>query len=59
MLGRSLFALGRYGESVTAYSRAAQLLPNDPDVRGALLQLEEKARESRAHDQPGASNPQQ
>jgi cytochrome c-type biogenesis protein CcmH len=50
LLGRSLFVLGRYSESVMAYSRAAQLLPSDPDVRGALLQLEEKARESNAHE---------
>lgn len=54
LLGRSMLALQRYGDAVTAYSRAAQLLPNDAEVRGALLQLEERARESKAHDRPDA-----
>lgn len=53
MLGRSMMALKRWGDAVTAYSRASQLLPNDPEVRGALLQLEEKANESRAHERTG------
>ncbi|MEQ9640271.1 MAG: tetratricopeptide repeat protein [Alphaproteobacteria bacterium] len=59
MLGRSMMSLGRFGDAVTAYSRAAQLLPSDPEVRGALLQLEEKARESRAHEQPADDKPAQ
>ncbi len=59
MLGRSMMSLGRFRDAVTAYSRAAQLLPSDPEVRGALLQLEEKARESRAHEQPADDKPAQ
>src|SRR5690606_27828736 len=46
LLGRSMIALGRLGEAVAAYSRASQLLPNDPEVRGALLRLEEIARQA-------------
>jgi cytochrome c-type biogenesis protein CcmH len=32
MLGRSLGVLGRYGQAATAYSRAVELRPDDPDL---------------------------
>jgi cytochrome c-type biogenesis protein CcmH/NrfG len=38
-LGRSYMVLGRNGDAVSAYSQAAELLPNDADVRQALQQL--------------------
>ncbi len=39
MLGRSYHVLGRYREAVAAYSRAAELLPGDAQVRAALQEL--------------------
>lgn len=50
MLGRSMMAMGRLTEAVAAYSRASQLMPNDAEVRGALTQLQNLARERGAHD---------
>lgn len=38
-LGRSYMVMGRYNEAVSAYSSAAELLPNDKDVEQALQQL--------------------
>lgn len=51
MLGRSLMVMGRLIEAVAAYSRAAQIMPNDAEVRGALIQLQNMARERGAHDE--------
>lgn len=51
MLGRSMMAMGRLIEAVAAYSRAAQIMPNDAEVRGALIQLQNMARERGAHDE--------
>ena len=51
MLGRSMMAMGRLTEAVAAYSRASQIMPNDAEVRGALMQLQNLARERGAHDE--------
>lgn len=51
MLGRSFVAQGRYMEAVGAYSRAAQIDPRDPEVAGALKQLETIARDRGRHDE--------
>jgi cytochrome c-type biogenesis protein CcmH len=51
MLGRSYAAQGRYMEAVGVYSRAAQIDPRDPEVAGALKQLETIARERGRHDE--------
>lgn len=51
MLGRSFMALDRLKEAVGAWSRAAQLAPSDPDVRAALAQLMDLARQRGAHDE--------
>ncbi len=51
MLGRSMMAMGRLTEAVAAYSRASQIMPNDAEVRGALMQLQNMARERGAHDE--------
>ena len=51
MLGRSYTAQGRYMEAVGAYSRAAQIDPRDPEVAGALKQLETIARDRGRHDE--------
>jgi cytochrome c-type biogenesis protein CcmH/NrfG len=48
MLGRSYVALGRLMDAVSVYSQAAQLAPNDSDIRGALADL--SARASAKHD---------
>lgn len=51
MLGRSYLAQDRYMEAVGAYSRAAQIDPRDPEVAGALKQLETIARDRGRHDE--------
>lgn len=51
MLGRSMMVLERYAEAVSAYSQAAQIRPNDPEIRGALSQLESIAQQRGKHDQ--------
>jgi cytochrome c-type biogenesis protein CcmH len=51
MLGRSYLAQGRYMEAVGAYSRAAQIDARDPEVAGALKQLETIARDRGRHDE--------
>ena len=51
MLGRSYLAQDRYMEAVGAYSRAAQIDPRDPEVAGALKQLETIARDRGGHDE--------
>jgi cytochrome c-type biogenesis protein CcmH/NrfG len=38
-LGRSYMVLGRYREAVSAYTSAAELLPDDRDIQQALQQL--------------------
>jgi cytochrome c-type biogenesis protein CcmH/NrfG len=51
MLGRSYMTQGRYMEAVGAYSRAAQIDARDPEVAGALKQLETIARNRGRHDE--------
>lgn len=51
MIGRFYLAQGRYMEAVGAYSRAAQIDPRDPEVAGALKQLETIARDRGRHDE--------
>lgn len=51
MLGRSYLSQSRYMEAVGAYSRAAQIDPRDPEVAGALKQLETIARDRGRHDE--------
>jgi cytochrome c-type biogenesis protein CcmH len=43
MLGRSYVVLGRLKEAVSVYSQAAQLAPNDKEIRGALAELASRA----------------
>jgi cytochrome c-type biogenesis protein CcmH len=43
MLGRSYIALGRLMDAVSVYSQAAQLAPNDKEIRGALAELASRA----------------
>lgn len=43
MLGRSYMALGQLMPAVSAYSQAAQLAPNDAEIRGALAELSARA----------------
>lgn len=50
-LGRSYTVMGRYRDAVSAYSRASELLPNDPQVMAALQQLSELARRGGRHPQ--------
>ncbi len=42
-LGRSYMVMGRRDEAITAYRKAAALLPNDADIRDSLAQLETNA----------------
>jgi len=49
MLGRSYMALGELMQAVSAYSQAAQLAPNDGEIRGALAEL--SARAGAKHDE--------
>jgi len=48
MLGRSYMAMGKLMEAVSVYSQAAQLAPNDSEIRGALAELANRA--SGKHD---------
>jgi cytochrome c-type biogenesis protein CcmH/NrfG len=48
LLGRSYVAMGKLMEAVSIYSQAAQLAPNDSEIRGALAEL--SARASGKHD---------
>lgn len=48
MLGRSYMAMGKLMEAVSVYSQAAQLAPNDSEIRGALAELSNRA--SGKHD---------
>lgn len=57
MLGRSFMAIDRPREAVGAWSRAAQLAPSDPDVRAALAQLMDLARQRGAHEEEPARAP--
>jgi len=43
MLGRSYMAMGKLMEAVSIYSQAAQLAPNDSEIRGALAELSSRA----------------
>jgi cytochrome c-type biogenesis protein CcmH len=43
MLGRSYVAMGRLMDAVSIYSQAAQLAPNDSEIRGALAELSARA----------------
>jgi cytochrome c-type biogenesis protein CcmH/NrfG len=40
-LGRSYMVMGRHADAVTAYTKAAELLPDDSDIQQALQQLSE------------------
>jgi len=50
MLGRSYMAKDLYMQAVGAYVRAAQIDPRDPEVAGALKQLEGVARGKGRHE---------
>ncbi len=50
MLGRSYMAKELYMQAVGAYVRAAQIDPRDPEVAGALKQLEGVARGKGRHE---------
>lgn len=50
-LGRSYMVMGRNRDAVSAYSRASELLPNDPQVKAALQQLSELAALGGRHPQ--------
>lgn len=51
MLGRSYMAQDLYMQAVGAYVRAAQIDPRDPEVAGALKQLEGVARGKGRHEE--------
>ena len=50
-LGRSYVVMGRYKEAVSAYSSAAELLPNDGQIKLALQELAEIASRGGRHPQ--------
>lgn len=56
-LGRSYMVMGRYQEAVTAYGSAANLLPDDPQIKEALQQLAEIARRGSRHPQQAQPAP--
>ena len=43
VLGRSYMAMGKLMDAVSIYSQAAQLAPNDSEIRGALAELSSRA----------------
>lgn len=48
-LGRSYMVMGRYRDAVSAYSKASELLPDDPQVNEGLQQLAEIASQAGRH----------
>jgi cytochrome c-type biogenesis protein CcmH/NrfG len=58
-LGRSYQVLGRNRDAITAYSRAAELLPNDNDVNFALQQLSGSASSPPPQQQANSQFPPQ
>jgi len=49
-LGRAYTVMQRYGEAVSAYTSAAELLPNDPVIQQALQQLAQIAAKGGQHE---------
>lgn len=54
-LGRSYMVMGRYRDAVSAYSSAAELLPDDPQVKEVIQQLAEIAGQGGRHPQEAAT----
>ena len=52
-LGRAYTVMQRYSEAVSAYTSAAELLPNDKDIQKALQQLAQIAAQGGKHPQSG------
>lgn len=50
-LGRSYMVMGRYKDAVSAYSLAAELLPNDEEIKQAMQELAEIASPQRQAEQ--------
>jgi len=56
-LGRAYMVMQRYGEAVSAYTSAAEILPNDQSIKQALQQLAQIATKGGRHkDAPGIDN---
>lgn len=53
-LGRSYTVMGKYSEAVSAYTSAAELLPNDNEIRQALQQLAQIAGSRGRHPEQGS-----
>ena len=52
-LGRAYTVMSRYSEAVSAYTSAAEFLPNDKDIQKALQQLAQIAAQAGKHPQSG------
>ncbi len=51
-LGRSYMVMGRRNEAISAYRKAAALLPDDADIRASLQQLESNSAAASNQQQP-------
>jgi len=55
-LGRAYIVMKRYSEAVSAYTSAAELLPNDKDIQKALQQLAQIAAQGGRHPDSSEDN---
>ena len=53
LLGRSHMVMENYMKAVTAWSRAQQLAPDDPEVKAALTELRNIAQQGGRHEEVG------
>jgi len=58
-LGRSYAVMGRYDEAISAYRKAAELLPDDTEIRSSLAELQAAPAPSAPAQQAGQAFPPQ